>query len=324
MSDWGVALRVLAAFGALALGAVAIVIVAVLAHRTPGPAGATNTPTTATTASSPAPSSAFPAPPDGAVVFSRPYGGNVLALGVVPGNPLKLQASVLGGQGNGVDGKEISFRLGSRTIAATPCGAGCYAATASVDGAPKAVDVRVAGAEPLAWRVPLPKQWPPPDASDLVARATTTYKALRTLAIDDRLASGPGNAVHTRWTIVAPNRLSYQVANGASGVIVGNRRWDKVPGQKWTQSEQTPIHQPTPFWISWKDAHILGETKSAWRVSFFDPKTPGWYELLIAKRSMHTLEMQMHATAHFMREVFGRFNDPLEVVPPLKKAPSPS
>jgi hypothetical protein len=321
MSDSGVALRVLAGFGALALGVVAVVIVAVLAHRTPGPAGATNTPTpaTSTTSSAPPASSGFPAPPDGAVVFSRPYGGNVLALAVVPGNPLKVQASVLGRQGNGVDGKQISFRIGPRTVAATPCGAGCYEATVPGGGAPKAVELRVAGAEPTGWRVPMPKQWPPPDASDVVARATATYKALHTFAIRDRLASGPGAAVNTRWTIVAPDRLSYKIANGGAGVIVGNRRWDKVPGQRWAESEQTPIHQPTPFWSSWKDAHVLQSTNDAWRVSFFDPKTPGWYELLIAKPSMRTLDMHMHATAHFMHEVFDQFNEPLKVTPPVRK-----
>jgi hypothetical protein len=45
MSDAGVWLRLTAALGALAFGVAAVVIVVVLAHRTPGPAGATNTPT---------------------------------------------------------------------------------------------------------------------------------------------------------------------------------------------------------------------------------------------------------------------------------------
>ena len=61
---------------------------------------------------------------------------------------------------------------------------------------------------------------------------------------------------------------------------------------------------------------MLTSTKSAWRVSFFDPKTPGWYELLIAKRSLRTLELRMNATSHFMREVYGQFNAPLKVTPP--------
>jgi hypothetical protein len=147
-------------------------------------------------------------------------------------------------------------------------------------------------------------------------RTTKSYRALRSFVIDDSLASKEGPALLTRWTIVAPDRLTYQIKNGAAAVIIGKRRWDKVPGGKWTTSAQTPIHQPTPFWVSWTDARILESTSSAWRVSFFDPKTPGWYEVRIAKRSMRTLELRMHATAHFMHEVYSEFNTPLEIKPP--------
>ena len=31
---------------------------------------------------------------------------------------------------------------------------------------------------------------------------------------------------------------------------------------------------------------------------------------------MRTLELRMHATAHFMREVYSRFNAPVKVEPP--------
>jgi hypothetical protein len=106
------------------------------------------------------------------------------------------------------------------------------------------------------------------------------------------------------------------VQNGPAAVIIGSRRWDKLPGQKWEESKQEPIHQPTPFWVSWTDAHVLAETRATWRVSFFDPKTPGWYELTIAKSSSRPLELKMHTTAHFMREVYEGFNSAIEITPP--------
>jgi hypothetical protein len=320
MSDTGVWLRLVAAIGALALGVTAAVIVAVLAHRTPGPAGATNTPApsaTATAVSGETSKTAFPTPPQGAVVFSRPDGSDVLALAVVPGRKLALQASVLGEQGEGVDGLNVSFRVGSRAARAQPCGAGCYRASVASVAAPKLVEVDVRRTrKTTTWRVPMPRRWPPPDASSLVARAARTFRALKTVAVRDRLASGPGHALFTRWTLVAPNRLAYQVENGPAAVIIGNRRWDKLPGGKWEESEQTPIRQPTPFWVSSTDAHVLESTKSAWRVSFFDPKTPAWFELVIAKRSLNLLELRMHTTAHFMHEVYDRFNAPVQVTPP--------
>jgi hypothetical protein len=318
MSEHGIWLRLVAALGALALGGTAAVIVAVLAHRTPGPVGATNTPAPSTAKQSgETTKTAFPVPPQGAIVFSRQDGSDVLALAVVPGRRLLLQASVVGGQGEGVGGLNVSFRVGSDVSAAQACGAGCYRASTPTTEAPRLVIVKVTRpGRTTTWKVRMPEPWPPPDASALVARATRTYRRLRTFVIRDRLASGPEHTASTRWTIVAPDRLTYQVANGPGAVIIGARRWDRLPGGDWQESEQTPIHQPTPFWVSATDARVLENTKSVWRVSFFDPKTPGWFELLISKQSLRTLEMRMNTTAHFMHDVYGKFNAPLKITPP--------
>jgi len=85
-------------------------------------------------------------------------------------------------------------------------------------------------------------------------------------------------------------------------------------------SDQTPVRQPVPFWVSAVDAHLLGTVsvhgRPAWKVSFFDPKTPGWYTILIDKATMHTVNMAMITTAHFMHESYGPFDEPLSIVPP--------
>jgi hypothetical protein len=312
MSDANVWPRLVAAIGAVVLGAAAVAIVAVLAHRTPGPIAAA-----APRAPSAPPEKVFPAPPENAVVFSRRDGTDVLALAVVPGRQLGLQASVVGGQGEGVDGLGVSFRLGSHVSTASTCGAGCYEATVPSRTAPQAVEVDVRRRDrTTSWLVRMPRPWPPRDASALVARTTSTFRKLHSFVVREWLTSGSVAVVFSRWTIVAPDKLSYQVKGGPQAVIIGNRRWDKLPGQRWEQSEQAPIHQPTPFWSSWTDAHVLESRKASWRVSFFDPKARGWYELLIAKRSLLPQQVRMHMTAHFMREVYGRYNAPLQVTRP--------
>jgi hypothetical protein len=322
MPDGAVWVRLVASIGALALGVAAVAIVAVLAHRTPGPAGATNAPVSASpeepTATTPQTSEpAFPAPPEGAVVFSRTAGNQVIALGVVPGKRLLLQASVLGGQGEGVEGLDVSFGLGRRTLQGDPCGPGCYRTQAPSSKVPEAIDLRVSGKKPVTWSVPLPKPWPPRDASAIVARATKTFRQLKTLTTDDSLSSGLGRTLHTRWVVAAPNRLTYQVRGGPSAVIIGNTRWDKVaPGEPWVKSVQTPIHQPTQFWVSWQNAHVIDETPKVWRITFFDPKTPGWYEIRVAKDTRRTLHMRMQAAAHFMRQTYRNFNAPVQIAPP--------
>src|SRR6185436_9603238 len=105
---------------------------------------------------------AFPAPPPGAVVYSRPDGHDVLALGVVPGRKLKLQASVLGGQGEGVSGLNVSFRAGAHKAVGVPCGPGCYAASVATRSRPEFVEMDVRrDSRTTKWRVPMPRVWPP-------------------------------------------------------------------------------------------------------------------------------------------------------------------
>jgi hypothetical protein len=318
MSEASVWPRLLAAIGALGLGAVAVVIVAVLGHRTPGPVSASGA--AAPSVAEPSGTNAgavFPAPPPGAVVFSRQDGSNILALAVQPVRRPVLQASVVDQQGQGASGLRVSFRLGSAVVVGTPCGAGCYRAVAPSTGAPKRVVVKVARDNATTtWPVAMPTQWPPADAASIVAEATRTYKNLHSLVIHDRLASDETHAVVTRWKVVAPDKLAYKIVGGPSAVVVGDTRWDKVPGGSWQKSPQTPIHQPTPFWSSWIDARVLSHTKDKWRVSFYAPTTPGWFELLIQKRTMRPLDMQMAATAHFMHQAFSSFNEPLRITPP--------
>ena len=318
MSETAVWPRLLAAIGALGLGVAAVVVVVVLGHRTPGPAAASSAPApsvaepTGTNARA-----AFPAPPPGAVVFARQDGSDILALAVVPARRATLQTSVVDQQGRGVDGLRVSFRLGSDVVVGAPCGAGCYRAAAPAAGAPKSVVVKVArGNATTTWPVTMPRPWPPPDAASIVADATRTYKNLSSFTIHDRLASDETHAVVTRWKIVAPDKLAYKIVNGPAAVVVGDKRWDKVPGGTWQESAQTPIHQPTPFWSSWIDARVLSQTKDAWRVSFYAPTTPGWFELSIQKRTMRPVAMRMTATAHFMHQVYSAFNEPVAIRPP--------
>jgi hypothetical protein len=293
--------RVVAAGVALAAGIAAVALVALLLHRTPGPVSLT------TNAAPVAAGGRFPAPPAGAVVFSREDGPNALALAVVPrAKSLLVQVSVVGQQGAGESGLPVS-------VAGTPaaaCGAGCYRATVP---AAHELDVRVAATR---WRVVVPAPWPPPDASALVARAARTWRALRSLEFSDRLASDSMHSVVSTWRSAAPNRLAYHVTGGYDAVIVGGRRWDRSPGGKWIESPQTPLRQPVPVWQSAVDAHVVGETHGAWRITFFDPRTPGWFAITVDKRTLHTLDLRMTTTAHFMHETYRAFDAAAPITSP--------
>jgi len=255
----------------------------------------------------------FPSPPAGAVVFAREWGGSALAFGVVPGHETTLaQASVLGPQGRGTNGLAISIN-GQRAAA---CGTGCYRVT--LDGAPRTVELRVGA---TAWAVRLPSPWPPRDGTALVRRASATWRSLQSLTFNERLASDATHSVTSVWRIEGPNRVAYQVVKGWGGVVVGDKRWDRAPGStRWVESPQTPLTQPTPPWVRTVDAHVLGEGTLAgrpvWRISFFDPSTPAWFEIAVDRSTYRTLESHMVTTAHFMHDVYGRFNATPAIVPP--------
>jgi hypothetical protein len=268
---------------------------------------------------------AFPAPPPGAVVFAREAGRDALAVGIVPGSPLRLQASVVDQQGNGVSGLHVHFSVlhGGDVFVeapAAPCGPGCYGARVGVANPQQvAVDVRGAGRR-ILWPVELPRTWPPPDASALVARAGRVWRGLKTLAFFDHIASDPQHAVSTHWKVVAPDRLAYRIEHGSSAVVIGGTRWDKTSGGTWQKSQSVPLQQPRPFWVAVSNAHVLGSGTmrgaQVWRVSFFDPRTQAWFETAFEKQTLRTLDLRMVTTAHFMHDVYGPFNAPVKIRPP--------
>jgi hypothetical protein len=311
-------LKLVAVVGGTAAAGAPIAAAVLLRPGGPG-VDAPPTPTTASTPMSPS----FPAPPRSATVFSRQLGANALALAVVPrrGGRLLLQASVLGSQGKGVAGLSVSFAVQGVTNAATPCGPGCYRTTLDTSGQPSSVQLEVRGRPATRWRVALPAAWPPRDASALVAGASNAWRSLRSLSFLDRLTSGTRQSTTSTWRIQAPDRVAYQVKNGWAAIIVGERRWDRPPsGGHWVSSPQPRLTQPRPPWVSVTNAHLLGSAtvqgRPAWRVSFFDPGTPGWFEVMLDRRTKHTLELWMVATAHFMHDSYSSFNATPAIAPP--------
>jgi hypothetical protein len=255
----------------------------------------------------------FPAPPTGAVVYSRQMGGSGLALGVVPQRGQVLaQVSVVGSQGNGVSGLEVHVN----GAAASECGSGCYRTT--LVGTPTSVVVRVRS---TTWRVALPAAWPPRDATALLERAGQAWRSLHSLSFHERLASDSVHSTTSSWRVEAPDRVAYQVQGGWAGIVVGARRWDRSPaGSRWKPSVQSRLTQPVPGWVRVTDAHVLGKAvvggRPAWRVSFFDPGTPGWFTVAIDRTNFHTLDSRMTATSHFMHDVYGAFNTTPPITPP--------
>jgi hypothetical protein len=317
----GVGLRLGAALAALLCGAAAVLLVADLLRKTPGPSGGGTAAPATSAAPAPAASAvtpSFPAPPPDAVVFGRQAGDDAVGLAARPGAAgTVLQVSVVGPGGGGVSGLSVVLEpSAARPVEAQPCGAGCYRGT--TPGTPRAVTVLIGEGTARALSFVLPRPWPPPGAAALVARAGRVWRRLRTLVSHERLASNPRNAVTTRWRYVAPSGFAYDIAGGASAVVIGARRWDRgSPKARWRPSAQDPpLPQPVPPWTAVRDAHVVGSGPGTWRVTFFDPGLTAWFALVLDRATMRTLDLHMVTTAHFMHDVYGPFNTSVRLRPP--------
>jgi copper transport protein len=236
-------------------------------------AGPTAQPPTSSLAGAP------PAPPAGAVVLGREDGDLAVGLAATTdARELELQTSMIGPDGKGVSALTVHYRLrtsaGEQSVAATLCGSGCYRAFVPSLGRPRSlvVDVSGGGHAPASLAFALPARWPAPHASALLRRATATWLHLHSLVIAERLGSDPTHVLHTRYELAAPDKLSYQISGGADAVIIGNRRWDRLPGQAWKESSTTRLTVPALQWARATNVHLLGSPtvggRPVWLISF--------------------------------------------------------
>jgi hypothetical protein len=213
-------------------------------------------------------------------------------------------AAFLGPDGNPADVGEVRID-GNGT---TSCGLGCYR------GRTGGSIVTVAhGRKTL--RFDLGQRTP---AAGLIARATARFRALKSVRYNETLTSGLGTTVRTTWTEVAPDRLTYSIAGGAKAVIIGDKRWDLVPGDQWRQSESVVLPMPTPTWGNTvTNARLLRSGTDTIVLSFLEPRSPAWFTVTFDSKTLRPRELDMIAASHFMHERYESFNAPLKIVPPV-------
>jgi hypothetical protein len=189
------------------------------------------------------------------------------------------------------------------------CGKGCYSARvgnpsslAVTQGNTKLTfDLRNAG-----------------NGTQLVRRISKTIKSLRGFSFVERLSSGKVTIV-TTWHEAPPNKLRYRINTGAESVIIGSRRWDRQPGGKWVESQQSPLSLPAPAWYPnrFTNARIVQRRGNTVIVSFLDAQGgPAWFRLTADSRTLHPIALRMYAPAHFMRHRYFDLGKPVRIVPP--------
>jgi copper transport protein len=235
-----------------------------------------------------------PAPPSGAVVDAREL--DTLAVGVAR-EPGRATVTLLGPDNTGVS-RDVRIDGG----VPARCGPGCFRGPAPTGPLNVTVDGRS-----LTFTVPDRA----PDGAAALTALTNNFRAAKTIVFHESLASSPNDRQLTRFTVVAPNRLAYTIANGPSAVVIGAKRWDKDrPKAQWLLSPQTPLDVTQPYWQKTTNAHVVAPGV----LTFFDPRLPAWFRVDYSGR--YPTVMRMTAAAHFMIDRYAGFDVPAAVSPP--------
>jgi copper transport protein len=267
---------------------------------------------------------AAPAPPRGTVVFAAQAQELAVGLSVRPGARLGLTATVIGQTGFGVDGLDVRLSAGSgagtRSVAARPCGHGCYAGSIPL-AHPGRLGVIIRGVSVTRTLTFPVRQWPPPLGTAFLSRATRSFGDLQSVVYREHLASDPTHAITTLWTLAAPGSVKYAIAGGPQGIVIGRRRWDRPSRTApWTLSVSDPLIQPAPPWgTRSRDARIMRESPADVTLSWVDPVIPAWYTATFTRAKARPTTLRMTAPAHFMEHRYLAFDTPVKIAPPPRR-----
>jgi hypothetical protein len=251
-----------------------------------------------------------------AAVQAREVGSRALAIAAVrKARTIDVQVTVVGPDALGVDGLRLRVGSPAKPRRTKACGPGCYGLTVRFHSPLTLVVLGMGKPQRFAFG-----KFPRPNADTLLRKITRAFRARKSVEYTERLASSPVNAIHTTYVLQRPDRLHFHVRGGHEAIIIGGTRWDRDPGRSWVSSPQTTLRQPTPAWrTTLTNAHVLGTTRTTYTLTFIDETStafPGWFELLVDRKTLLPKTLTMTAAAHFMRHVYTRYDRAPPIRPP--------
>jgi hypothetical protein len=191
----------------------------------------------------------------------------------------------------------------------------CYQASVPAGATSLTVRVLRAGQPAVSATFGLPAADAQPAAA-LVRSTARALNALRSLRIDNVIASDPVHSVHTLFTERTPDRLVINVIGGEQSRVIGNHRWDLQNGS-WVKQSIQPLTLPDAFWAGGAQAaYVSGSTAQTIEVTLAVPNGPTFFRLLVDRRTHLVQRLWMVTAAHFMHERYYDFNRAPAITPP--------
>ena len=159
---------------------------------------------------------------------------------------------------------------------------------------------------------PTPSTSGDPAALERLARADAAMNALRSMVEKQSLQDDAGNRLDFVFTYNAPDRMRYNIVNGATAVQIGSDDYQLAPDGAWIKNRRA-----IPFkWPRFNYGSIAGEARiegeeriggSAATVVAF------WYEgfdfrAWIDQKTERIVKLAMDAPNHHMESVYGEFD----------------
>jgi copper transport protein len=275
------------------------------------------------------PSLASALPRDGDLTLGADAGDALLGLTLRPGNPGPNEALifVLPDEGEpAAAGLRVDLVVAGQSIQVRQCGATCRSAQVEAQGG-EHVEIRVGGTKGGIASFDLPTL-PAPEGAPLLQQMQERMGKLNTLRYEEIL--GPGDsAIHTEYSLQAPDRISYQIKAGAALVWIGGTRYLRVgPDAPW-QAEEAGLRLEVPLY-TWDPPavrrlvapRVLGQSSLGGAdtqvVSFFGEagSLPVWFRLWVdADGLVHRAEMR--APGHFMDHRYFAFDADFTIEAPV-------
>lgn len=258
---------------------------------------------------------------ENALLLARRAGDVVIGIAAKQGGPVDVMAIPADLRRLPAGSVRAELNVEPTFALPTSCGWNCFRLDGAgvMRGIPATLNVVIDdGGRELRAAFPLPKSLPRA-ASPLLRAVNRTMAGLRTVRMREVLSSGRAS-VSTEFIMQAPDRLSYVSSNGARGIVIGSRRWDRKAG-RWEQAAAQSVRTPTLIWRGAGHARLIGTAmRTGRRVRILaafrdDERYPAWFRLFVGGEN-RVVEAEMLAPAHFMSERFTDFDAPLAVSPP--------
>ncbi|HEY4689035.1 MAG TPA: copper resistance protein CopC [Anaerolineae bacterium] len=168
---------------------------------------------------------------------------------------------------------------------------------------------------------PTPSAPSDPNALELLKRADAAMNRLTSMAEKQTLRDDAGNQLDVIFTYAAPDRLRYQIVNGATAIEIGADDYQLGPDGQWIKNQRAvPFQWPTfNYGQVAGNAKVEGDQKIGDSDAMIVAFEYGGYQFRfwIDAQTDRIVRINMDGAGHHMISVYDQFDSAAKIEPPI-------